>query len=65
MRILLKNEEKLSVERYHTKFDCILRDTPRKQYLVPNILFNNMLLSPRASLRTSGDKQGEQENQYS
>ena len=65
LRILLKNEEKLSVKQYHKKFNCILPDLLRKQYMMPNVLLCDMLLSPRASLKIAGNRNQEQENQYS
>ena len=57
MKILLANEERLSVDKYQNTFQCVLPDTLRKQYLISsNALLNNMLLSPRASLASSRDK---------
>ena len=66
MKILLANEERLSVDKYQNTFQCVLPDTLRKQYLISsNALLNNMLLSPRASLASSRDKIMEKENKYS
>ena len=65
MILLLKNEERLSIRKYQEQFQCILPITLRKQYLISNILLKNMLLSPRASLDTSENKDGERENRYS
>ena len=62
MSLLLKNEERLSIRKYQEQFQCILPDALRKQYLISNILLKNMLLSPRASLDTSENKDGEREN---
>ena len=66
MKILLANEERLSVDKYQNTFQCVLPDTLRKQYLISsNALLDNMLLSPRASLASSRDKIMEKENKYS
>ena len=62
---LLKNEERLSVERYHKQFDCKLPDNLRRQYLLPNVLLSNMLLSPRASINIMGANDGQEGNKYS
>ena len=62
MQTLLSNEQRLSVEKYQEQFNCTLPNALRMQYLVPNVLLNNMLLSPRAVLNVSESKNGETEN---
>ena len=65
MSTLLNNQQRLSIEKYQKQFNCTLPQILRMQYLVPNVLLNNMLLSPRAVLNVSESKNGGTENRYS
>lgn len=62
MTLLLKNKDRLSIQKYEKQFQCILPDTLRKQYLISKIVLKNMLLLLRASLDTSENEDDEQEN---
>ena len=61
MKNLLDNEERLSVGRYENNFNCKLQKALRKQYLVPDNLLKDMLLSTRESLAVPKNKNGVKE----